>query len=207
MPSGGGYVVPLTPGHLDFCWQAKQTLHQERIEVAILLVQYTLSSQTVYPEQLKQCVETVRHVVDDRLRPPSNLLLAGDSAGATLILSTLAHITHPHPSITPLVFKQQFRGLLLISPWDDFTTSSGSWRYNIDKNMCASKKKESWSEPYLGSEKSDNYTEPCHAGTDWWKGLQVRKVTVTAGGEEVLVDSVIALAKSLKVGACRLSYV
>lgn len=166
-----------------------------------------MSPQTVCPGQLKQCVETVRHVVDDRLRPPSNLLLAGDSAGATLILSTLAHITHPHPSITPLVFKQQFRGLLLISPWDDFTTSSGSWRYNIDKNMCASKKKESWSEPYLRSEKSDNYTEPCHAGTDWWKGLQVRKVTVTAGGEEVLVDSVIALAKSLKVGACRLSYV
>lgn len=55
MPSGGRYVVPLTPGHLDFCWQAKQTLHQERIKIAILLVQYTLSSPTVYPEQLKQC--------------------------------------------------------------------------------------------------------------------------------------------------------
>ena len=52
--------------------------------------------------------------------------------------------------------------------------------------MCASKTFESWSEAYLGGKKSDNYPEPRHAGTDWWKGLQVRKVMVTAGGEEVL---------------------
>ena len=190
--------MPLTPGHLDFCWQAKETLHREGIKVAVLLVQYTLSPQAVYPEQLKQCVEAVRYVVEDRRRSPSNLLLAGDSAGAALVLGVLAHIIHPHRSITRLIIKERFRGLLLISPWGDFKTNSGSWRRNIDKDMCASQTLESWSEAYLGGKTSDSYTEPCNADSDWWRGLQARRVMVTAGAEEVLVDSVNRSGKESK---------
>ena len=73
--------------------------------------------------------------------------------------------------------------------------------------MCAPRTLESWSEAYLGGKKSDNYSEPCNASSDWWEGLHARKVMVTAGGDEEFLDSVTALAKNLKVGASQLSNV
>ena len=131
-------------------------------------------------------------------RKPSNIILAGDSAGAPLALDIIAHAKHPHPLIAPLNIKEPFRGLLLISPWSLFQTSDSSWKNNVHKDMCAPATLKSWSEVYLGGRISDNYAEPGRAGVDWWKGIRVRKVLVTAGRDDVMLDTAKSLADDIK---------
>ena len=181
----------------------KQTLRQHGPDIAILVVQYTLAPETVYPQQLKQSVEAVRYVMSTLGKRSSNIILGGDSAGGTLALDVVVHAQHPHPSITPLTPETSYRGLLLISPWVDFCTNNESWKRNGDKDICAATAFEMWSEAYLGGMPSDSYSEPCRATTEWLEELQARKILVTAGQEEVLVDAVTALANKIKVRLLR----
>ena len=204
--TGGGYVLPLTPGHLEFCWQIKQTVRQHGPDIAILVVQYTLAPQTVYPEQVKQSVEAVRYVMSTLGKRSSDIILGGDSAGGTLALDVVIHAQHPHPSIAPLTPATPYRGLLLISPWVDFSINNESWKRNGDKDICTAAAFKTWSEAYLGSMPSDNYSEPCRATTEYFERVQARKILVTAGQEEVLVDAVTALANQIKVRLLRLTF-
>ena len=130
----------------------------------------------------------------------SNIILGGDSAGAALALNIIAHAKHPHPAIESLVPKTPYRGLLLISPWVDFRTNDESWKQNGNKDMCVPKTFKAWSEAYLGGAPEDSYSTPGRAAADWWKGLQVGKVLVTAGAEECLLDSAKTLANNIEVG-------
>ncbi|MCJ1458895.1 hypothetical protein MMC28_009271 [Mycoblastus sanguinarius] len=195
---GGGYVVALTPGHFEFCWQTKQNISRHHHDITILVVQYTLAPQAVYPRQLVECIEVVRYVMTTLGKSSSNIILGGDSAGAALALNIIAHAKHPHPAIESLVPKTPYRGLLLISPWVDFRTNDESWKQNGNKDMCVPKTFKAWSEAYLGGAPEDSYSTPGRAAADWWKGLQVGKVLVTAGAEECLLDSAKTLANNIE---------
>ena len=191
--------MPLTPGHFEFCWQIKQALSEHDHNLSILVVQYTLAPQAVYPRQLEQSIETLRYVITTLRKHPSNIIVGGDSAGATIALSVVAHAKRPHPAIASLAPETPYRGLLLISPWGDFNMNGGSCKQNSDKDICAPNTFKLWSEAYLGGVPSDNYSAPCTAPAEWWRELQAIKVLVTAGGEECLVDSAKTLASNIKV--------
>lgn len=177
----------------------KQTLSQHNHNLAIIVVQYTPAPQAVYPHQLEQSIEAVRYIITTLGKHPSNMILGGDSAGGALALDIVAHAKQPHPAIAPLAPKTPYRSLLLISPWVDFHMDGGSCEQNRDKDICPPHTLKLWSEAYLGGVPSDNYSAPCQAPAEWWRGLQVGKVLVTAGGEECLIDSVKALVSKIKV--------
>ncbi|KAI9812671.1 MAG: hypothetical protein M1826_002793 [Phylliscum demangeonii] len=78
---------------------------------AVLLLEYTLVPQATYPTQLQQTLAGYRYLLT-RQPDPARICLAGDSAGATLHLSLLLHLTRDHAADPPLP-----RFAVLISPW------------------------------------------------------------------------------------------
>lgn len=58
---------------------------------------------------------------------PSELILAGDSAGVHLITGLLAHVIKPCPQVAPLdLVDEQIRAAVLLSPWLDMQLTSVS---------------------------------------------------------------------------------
>ena len=68
------------------------------------------------PTQLTQIVFAVKHLLSTGLAP-HDIQLAGDSAGATIILQLISHILHPVPDVPTLSNGSPFGNVLLISPW------------------------------------------------------------------------------------------
>lgn len=57
--------------------------------MSILVVTYSLLPQGIYPLPVEQSIQAMKHILEDIGKPPSRMLLAGDSAGATLPLTFL----------------------------------------------------------------------------------------------------------------------
>lgn len=84
------------------------------------------------PVQLEQVVQSLVYLLAHYRIPPSSLVIAGDSAGGALCMSALSHVLHPHPSISvpPPRLAAPLAGVLLLSPWTSFATTSASYREN-----------------------------------------------------------------------------
>jgi|SRR6266567_925861 len=72
-------------------------------------VAYRLAPETRFPGSLHDAVSTYFRMLDDLHIPPSNILVAGDSAGGGLCLALLMYLRdndYPLPA-----------GAILLSPW------------------------------------------------------------------------------------------
>ncbi len=194
---GGGYNLPASPGHLDFCADINAATGAD---VTVLFLGYTLAPHARYPQQLTQGVELLRHLINDLNRKPENIIIGGDSAGANLLLGILSHISHPHPAIAPLELSAPLRGVVLLGPWTSFDTEGWeSVKYNKYKDAVTPRSANLWSSNFLGGKPRDQYNEPMVAEAEWWRGLRVEEVLVVAGGDEVLLDSTKAFEGKLQV--------
>lgn len=130
------------------------------------------------------------------------MILKGDSSGGHLALAVLSHIAHPHlqSGIPPLSLKENFRGALLLSPWVDcFELNSESVRRNATKDTISAKSLRLWARAIFGNLGTDNFSNPIRALVDWWKDIAVDRVFIGAGGDEVLLDSIVQIAHKIKV--------
>ena len=103
------------------------------LSLAISLTLYlALAPYSRQPVQLEQVVQSLVYLLGHYRIPPSSLVIAGDSAGGALCISTLSHLLHPHPSISvsPPRLAAPLAGVLLLSPWTSFATTSASYREN-----------------------------------------------------------------------------
>ncbi|KAI9812883.1 MAG: hypothetical protein M1827_004401 [Pycnora praestabilis] len=191
---GGGYALPATPAHLQFLWEIKTLLSDLGSDVAILILSYTLAPERQYPRQLEQGVETLRYVIETMGKAPSNVVLAGDSAGGNLALAVLSHVSHKHPSIQPISLSEPLRAAILISPWCTFADSADAIKRNANKDCTSYPALRKWSDAFMGSAPSDYYNQPHTAPGSWWEGLKVSEVLILAGADELLVDDIKALA-------------
>lgn len=91
----------------DFVWLFGQMLSEQTGQV-VLLGEYALTSDTVYPSQLDQWTATYTMLCN--LYGSRNVIIAGDSAGGCLALATLLNTTDSLPPPG---------GLALFSPWVD----------------------------------------------------------------------------------------
>lgn len=127
-------------------------------------------------------------------------MLAGDSAGANLVLGILSHLSHPHPSVAPLEISAPLRGIILLGPWTSFDNEGWeSVKYNKYKDVVSAACADLWSSNFLGGKPRDQYNEPIAAGAEWWRGLKAEEVLVVAGGDEILLDSIKTFEGKLKV--------
>lgn len=213
--TGGGYVKPITT-QLNLLWKIKKSLPPTS---SICLLSYSLASGSQYPIQLRQAVSILSYLVMDQGKKPgkvlqsspllcflrsshSQLVLCGDSAGASLVLSVLSHLLHPHPCVPELKLSEPLCGAAVVSPWGDFRTSAASYARNADNDSIDGPILRKWSAFFMNSAQADNYNQPFRASDDWWRNLDsvLQDLLITAGTDEVLVDDIEAFAKRIEVG-------
>ncbi|KDQ60391.1 hypothetical protein JAAARDRAFT_67935 [Jaapia argillacea MUCL 33604] len=193
---GGGFVLPATEAYFQFLWETIQKVKWEGREVAVLLLSYDLAPGAQYPRQLQQAVTLLHHLIHNLHKDPSNIILAGDSAGGNLTLAILSHIIHPHPSssIPELRLSKPLRGAILISPWVSFSTTAHSFTRNYYRDGFPPAAVTSWSSQFLGSSPTDPYNEPSSALPGWWQPLAqkevINEVLIVSGEQEMLVDDI-----------------
>ncbi|KAF2264859.1 alpha/beta-hydrolase [Lojkania enalia] len=202
---GGGFVVPLSPGHLMFLTELKDTLITQGTDTAILILAYDLAPESKYPTQLRQAVEALKYLVESEGRGPSTITLGGDSAGGNLALGVLSHLAHPHPEIPPLHLPSKLHGALLVSPWCSFNTHTPAYIENAEKDMFDARPLKRWSSAFLGSDSpfaGDFYNEPVLAPASWWEKVAdvVGEVLIWGGGNEILLDGIKEFAKRFQKG-------
>lgn len=92
----------------------------------VLAIDYRQAPQHAFPAWLEDAMTAYEHLLNEGYKP-GNILLAGDSAGGNLTLSTLLKIRDdglPMPA-----------GAICISPWADLSGSSASLRYNSELDV------------------------------------------------------------------------
>jgi acetyl esterase/lipase len=128
-------------------------------------------------------------------------LIGGDSAGGNLSLAILSHLMHPHPDVQSLPGKTKLGAAMLVSPWAAFSQTRPSWSSNVKSDALDKPTIRTWEGNFMGSAKSDSYTEAAEAPADWWKGLSsvVSEISILAGEKEIIRDDVRALSENIKV--------
>lgn len=135
---GGGYIAPPLPGHFTWCWEAYVNASLgAKAQVAVAVLQYTLSPRAQYPDQLHQASSALNHLLQSGINP-RDLIFGGDSAGGNLSVQLLYHILHPHPNIPPVKLVQPVAGIFLVSPWLSDRTDTASFKENSNVDMLSS---------------------------------------------------------------------
>ncbi|KAL2871671.1 Alpha/Beta hydrolase protein [Aspergillus lucknowensis] len=209
---GGAYVGPAQMAHfemlLDQIKEHQLLSKQFGSKLAVLVVAYTLAPKGTYPLQLRQAASALNYVLQINEVSPSQILIAGDSAGGNLALSLISHISHPHPDPTVPPIKARHEGQVvlggafLISPWVTFMSKSSSMAANSEKDLVVQEFLLSCAELFLGNDnrdKDDFYTVPLNAPPEWWKEVKVQNLEIVAGEFEIFRDDILALAQKIKV--------
>ncbi|KAJ3493609.1 hypothetical protein NLG97_g4626 [Lecanicillium saksenae] len=114
---GGGFIVPLSPGHLRWCWDLYiKPSAAAGIDIACAILEYTLSPDAIYPNHLRQATLGLQAILDQGFSP-EDIIVGGDSAGGSLTMQLLMHIKHPNPEVPLLSLDGRFAAIFLVSAW------------------------------------------------------------------------------------------
>lgn len=192
---GGGYVLPASEYMLDFMFKLQKLMTADGKDFAVLCLSYDLAPEAVYPRQLQQLAMLIDHVTGPLGRSPSDIFLSGDSAGGNLTVSLLSHISHPHPdpSIQRLHLTSKFRGIILVSPWLDFSIPESA--YAGRKDLISPETGKKWGSAWLGrpwphNDVSDNYNRALMAPASWWEDVNLDEALIVAGQDELLLPGI-----------------
>lgn len=113
---GGAFLFPATPQHREFVARLGKAIHARS-----LLVHYRLAPDHPFPAGLDDAVAAYRHLLADGI-DPKRIVIAGDSAGGGLALSTLLALRDAGDPLPA--------GAIVLSPLADLTYSGASRVYN-----------------------------------------------------------------------------
>jgi monoterpene epsilon-lactone hydrolase len=117
---GGGYVA----GSPEM-YRSVTSEFARRCEARVLVVDYRLAPEHPFPAALEDAIAAYRWLLAQGIAP-SNIMIAGDSAGGGLTLSALLGIRErglPRPA-----------GAVLIAPWVDLAATGDSIRTNAQSD-------------------------------------------------------------------------
>jgi acetyl esterase/lipase len=162
-------------------------------------VAYSLVPNAPYPTAIREGIETVNFILEEKGRSSSEIIVGGDSAGAAIPLAILSHLSHPSPDLPSLKLDGKFKAIVVMAPWISFSSDWPSFKSKELKDCISAEKLKAWSALYKDGKASNNYIEAVEAPADWWKGAQTEQLLCTAGGDEILLDSISAWAEKYKV--------
>lgn len=119
---GGGYIACSSETHRPLVGSLTT-----RLNARAFVPDYRLAPEFPYPAALDDAVASYRFLLEQHHVPPSQLIIAGDSAGGGLALATAMRIRDeglPQPA-----------AILLFSPWTDMAVTGNSIDENSDR--CA----------------------------------------------------------------------
>ncbi|KAK4195146.1 Alpha/Beta hydrolase protein [Triangularia verruculosa] len=197
---GGGFVNPLRTPHMPFIVSCGHAARAKQI----IILEYSLAPEHPYPSQLIQCVASVSHLMSESSGlgiPSKDIILAGDSAGGTLVGSVLSHMQKPSPYASKLPVVE-FRAAVMISPFvrlhkESMDAPGGSYRVNEKRDYLTRRQVDEFGEAWKGDDKEiwANLCGADGAETVWQAVFRgkggpklVKKVLITVGTAEVFLD-------------------
>lgn len=198
---GGGFCSPANAGYFKFLNDLVEASGKVGNDLAVFVLTYTLAPHARYPTQLTQAVETLRYIISDTRRRPSEILLGGDSAGGNLAIGVLSHLAHPHPEIPRVDLNEPLAGTVLISPWTSLDEKNSDKDVYSGGDIITPYVGRPWSRHYLGGASRDNYTDASDAPPSWFETYPVEKILVLAGGNEILKSNIDEFVTNLKVSS------
>ncbi|KAH7121059.1 Alpha/Beta hydrolase protein [Dendryphion nanum] len=201
---GGGYSQSISEGYFHY-WDRFLKEHNgagNGKSLSVLILSYSLTPEGRWPMQLREVAATLSYLIDVVGKSPSDIFIAGDSAGGNLVVATLSHLLHPHPDVPTVKLAVPLRGALLISPWVSFRTDWDSYTRNLDTDMLVPgirrwaamlmNKTNTDPETDPGPVTGDSYNDALTNDTEWWQGMHhvVSDVFDWSGGDECLVDAI-----------------
>ncbi|KAK0449070.1 Alpha/Beta hydrolase protein [Desarmillaria tabescens] len=187
---GGGYMISALDAQFNFYRYLQLELEKRGIHVGVAMMTYKLLPEHQFPTQLRQARDALAFLIQAGVHP-RNIMFAGESAGANLVIQTLSHILHCLPSVQPLKLTtdEGFRGVLLISPWVSMKADSelpwpllhAKHKYDILSSriirlICRTLMKD--------IPRTDiNFVDPIEAPKTWFDGLDnlVDRILITYG--------------------------
>lgn len=171
---GGGFVIPQTPNHLKMgAYLARKTGFQT------LMVDYRVAPKHPFPAPLDDCVTAYRWLLQQGYAA-HNIVIAGDSAGGNLALTTLMTLRDngdPMPSAAAC-----------LSPSGDLTVRDAASNA-LDDILLPPKARKFYRESYVG--KSDPHNPLISPLFGDWHGMP--PLLIHAGEDEVLKDDAIRI--------------
>lgn len=175
--------------------------------MAWLLVAYSLTPHHTYPTQVHEGVEALKYVLEDKHRPPSDIIIGGDSAGAGITLAVVSHLSHPSPDFPIVKIDGKLKAVVLMAPWISFRFDWPSYTSNEFKDFISVTILKKWAAAYRDGKPTNNFIEAVEAPASWWKEIQVEQLLCTAGGDEILLDSITEWVEKYKVSANQFAYI
>lgn len=108
----------------------------------MLLFNYRLAPEHVYPAALEDCISAYDWAISNEYKP-SNIVVMGESAGATLTLSTLVALRDKGIELP--------KAGVSISPVTDLTCQANSFRTNAGKDVAPMGSWTVWTGYYIGA--------------------------------------------------------
>jgi acetyl esterase/lipase len=163
---------------------------------AIFALEYTLVPDACYPTQLQEVITGYNYILS-MIDEPSKICVAGDSAGATIILSLLLHLARSgqtekdNRSIVPGM-------AVLISPWVTLVSSKDK---NTASDYLDAKTLQIYARQYAGTKIStgDSRVSPgnCKDVDLWAKASPTHGFFITYGAEEIFAPEIRDLIRIL----------
>jgi acetyl esterase/lipase len=168
---------------------------------AIFALEYTLVPDQSYPVQLQEAISAYKNICVNH--DPARIVVSGDSAGATLILSLLLHISNDNKSDYDFGSANKWRMTVpamavLISPWVTLVSSQDK---NTVSDYLDADSLHLYAKQYAGSKISvhDPLISPGNCkDVDWWRGACPEKgFYFCYGAEEVFAPEIRDLLSML----------
>ncbi|KAL0952836.1 hypothetical protein HGRIS_007061 [Hohenbuehelia grisea] len=207
---GAFYAPPMEPALycLDHV-RKKLEARTNSLDVGVAILKYSLWPEAAFPTPLHQAVLAIQHLLASGVHP-SGLQLIGDSAGANLITQVLLHTLIPLDGVPPLKLTAPLGGVFLISPWASLSAKSPSHTRNNGSDWIAAESIRYWGAAILADVPTPlrGYIEAVDAPDAWFDGLErvVRRVFITAGGAECLLDDIVQFADIVKKHHSRVDF-
>jgi acetyl esterase/lipase len=191
---GGGFSMGSGYFYLEFLLAWVSLLKDAGFRnPALFALEYTLVPDAVYPTQLQETLAGYEYVLSIA-RNSSRIVVGGDSAGATMMLSFLLYITD-HPEL-----RHQKPGLaVMISPWVTIVSRNNT---NTASDYLDSSSLELYGRQYIGPKvpSDDPLVSPgnCKDVKKWTDASPYKGWIFLYGSEEVLGPETRGLIGMLK---------
>jgi monoterpene epsilon-lactone hydrolase len=127
---GGGFVLGSVNDH-----RLLTVALAEKLQIKILSLDYRLAPENRFPTHLNDCVYAYKWLLSEGFQP-QDILIAGDSAGGALTLTTLLKLKYDH---TPLP-----KGAICLSPVTDLSYTDETFYINAKKDPVLANKGIFW---------------------------------------------------------------
>lgn len=181
---GGGYIGPMKNIYRRFAVKYSKISFGSDV----LSLDYRVAPENPYPAALEDAVSAYRWLVEEKNYRPSQIVIAGDSAGGGLSLALCMYL-RDHGLPLPA-------GIVVMSPWADLTHSGESYQtnYEIDPLFGNSTDNMIYHSSYIGdADPMDPYMSPVFGTLDGFPPLLIQ-----VGDYEVLLSDSQKIAELAK---------